>query len=70
VPAPYAKLLDLDPKDEYDPQVVVREIIRLEPSAKVTAEDLIKAWGVKRKGRPKGDSNSRPADSKGRDQGI
>lgn len=56
VPPPYAKLLDLDPGEEHDPQAVVREIIRVAPGATVTADDLIKAWGVKSKGRSRGKS--------------
>ena len=45
LPAPAAKLLNLDPTEEYDPQLVLD---RMGPEAKVTKEALIKAFGVRR----------------------
>jgi hypothetical protein len=49
VPEPYARLLELDPKEEYDPQHVLREIARLGPIGDLSVDDLIAAWGVKRR---------------------
>jgi len=54
VPEPYARLLALDPKEECDPQHVLREIVRLGPIGDLSVDDLITAWGVKRKGRSRG----------------
>jgi hypothetical protein len=67
-PSPYAETLDLVAGAEYDPGEVLEKITEFDTKAAVSKEDLIKAWGVRRKGRARGDSNSRPADLKGRDQ--
>ena len=48
LPAPAAKLLNLDPMEEYDPQFVLDRILALEPEAKVTKEELIRTFGVRR----------------------
>lgn len=49
LPVPVAKLLNLNPGEEYDPQLVLDRILVLVPEAKLTKEMVIRTFGVKRK---------------------
>jgi hypothetical protein len=50
-PSPYAETLGLIAGAEYDPEEVLEKIMKLETKAAVSKEDLIRAFGVWKKGR-------------------
>lgn len=48
LPAAVANLLDLDPGQEHDPQLVLERILAVDPGANVTKEMVIQAFGRRR----------------------
>jgi hypothetical protein len=50
-PSPYAETLGLVPGTEYGPEEVLEKVLKLDPKAAVSKEDLIRAFGVRKKGR-------------------
>ena len=51
IPAQYAGLLDLVVGAEYDPRDVLEKVLELDPKAAVSVQDLIRAFGLRKKGR-------------------
>lgn len=51
IPAQFAGLLGLVAGVEYDPRGVLEKMLDLDPKAAVSVEDLIRAFGVRKKGR-------------------
>jgi hypothetical protein len=50
-PSPYAETLDLIAGAEYSPDEALERVLKLDPKAAVSKEDLIRAFGVRKKGR-------------------
>jgi len=53
-PSPYADTLGLIAGAEYDPREVLERVLELDPEAAVSEDDLIRAFGVRKKGRARG----------------